>query len=280
MSMAMERRAIFILFHTLLWLFLTTNICNGIEKDIQCLKDIKQSLKDPYNYLTSWNFNNKTKGFICNFNGIECWQPNENMVMNIHLASMSLQGQFPLAFKNCMALTGLDLSNNSLSGPLPHDISEIVPFLRSLNLSSNKISGDIPPSLSYCTYLKTLHLQHNEFTGRIPKQLGNLSFLTSFSVADNLLSGQIPSFLRELPFSSFADNSGLCGKPLGACKDPPKRSHTWIIIIGSLAYRLEKTQNKWLPWRKASEEIDGRREQGDTKASRQVDFISVLLIYI
>lgn len=64
--------------------------------DIECLKSIKNSLEDSSNYLTtSWNFNNNTEGFICKFTGVDCWHPNENKVLNIHLSDMGLKGQFP-----------------------------------------------------------------------------------------------------------------------------------------------------------------------------------------
>uniref|UniRef100_A0A7N2MSN1 Leucine-rich repeat-containing N-terminal plant-type domain-containing protein n=1 Tax=Quercus lobata TaxID=97700 RepID=A0A7N2MSN1_QUELO len=93
-------------------------ISNGVQSDIDCLKSIKHSLEDPYGYLnTSWNFNNNTEGFICKFTGVKCWHPNENKVLNLRLSDMGVKGRFPQGIKNCTSLTGLDLSNNELSGP-------------------------------------------------------------------------------------------------------------------------------------------------------------------
>uniref|UniRef100_A0A2N9F719 Tyrosine-protein kinase catalytic domain-containing protein n=1 Tax=Fagus sylvatica TaxID=28930 RepID=A0A2N9F719_FAGSY len=96
--MALNSRVFIALFHIFIWSFLDTlQISNGTQTDIYCLKSIKGSLEDPYNYLnSSWDFNNKTEGFIC---------------------------QFPKGIENCSSLTGLDLSSNKLSGPLPSDIS-------------------------------------------------------------------------------------------------------------------------------------------------------------
>jgi len=66
-----------ILFQILLCLSMLMT-SQSTETDIFCLKSIKNSLEDPNNYLTSsWNFNNKTEGFICRFNGVECWHPDE-----------------------------------------------------------------------------------------------------------------------------------------------------------------------------------------------------------
>uniref|UniRef100_A0A7N2MUM5 Protein kinase domain-containing protein n=1 Tax=Quercus lobata TaxID=97700 RepID=A0A7N2MUM5_QUELO len=80
------------------WSFL--EISNGVQSDIDCLKSIKHSLEDPYGYLNSWNFNNITEGFLCNFNGVGCWHDDENKVLDISLSNMGLRGQFPRGIKN------------------------------------------------------------------------------------------------------------------------------------------------------------------------------------
>ncbi|KDO37775.1 hypothetical protein CISIN_1g042065mg, partial [Citrus sinensis] len=159
----------------------------GTKEDIACLKSIKDSLEDPFNYLnSSWNFNNDTEGFICKFTGVECWHPDENKVLNLRLTDMGLKGQFPRGIRNCSSMTGLDLSSNKLYGSLPDDISKLVGFLTGLDLSSNNFSGSIPTNLANCSYLNSLKLDHNRFSGQIPPQLGQLGRLKSFSVANNL----------------------------------------------------------------------------------------------
>ncbi|GLU14984.1 hypothetical protein SLE2022_315150 [Rubroshorea leprosula] len=126
--------------HDLIWSLLTTS-SGGLVSDINCLKSIKDSLDDPYDYLkVSWNFNNNTKGFICWFTGVEYWHYGENKVLNIQLSNMSLRGQFPLGISDCSGLTGLDLSNNEFSRPIPSDISSISSYLTTLKLCSNKFS--------------------------------------------------------------------------------------------------------------------------------------------
>ena len=105
---------------------------------------------------------------------------------------MGLSDQFPRGIRNCTSLTGLDLSSNKLSGPLPFDIEWLVPFVTSLDLSSNKFSGKIPMSLSNCTSLNILKLDHNHLTSEIPPELGHLVRMKQFSVANNMLSGVVP----------------------------------------------------------------------------------------
>ncbi|KAK1315399.1 inactive leucine-rich repeat receptor-like protein kinase [Acorus calamus] len=219
------------LFQALIWLSLS-NISYCTLSDINCLKTLKASVKDPFNYLSSsWNFNNNTEGFICIFNGVECWHPNENRVLNVHLSNLGLQGQFPLGLENCTSMTGLDLSSNNFSGPIPSDISKKIPFITSLDLSYNSFSGEIPVDLANCSYLNSLNLQHNQLTGQIPGQLGRLNRLTTFSVSDNSLSGPIPVFNVPLPASGYANNPGLCGKPLDDCTGPSKKNQG--VIVGS-----------------------------------------------
>ena len=57
---------------------------NAVQSDINCLRSIKNTLEDPENLLSSWDFNNNSEGFICRFTGVECWHPDESKVLNIH----------------------------------------------------------------------------------------------------------------------------------------------------------------------------------------------------
>ncbi|GKV02194.1 hypothetical protein SLEP1_g14656 [Rubroshorea leprosula] len=211
--------------HALIWSLLTTSSV-GVFTDVNFLKSIKDSLDDPYSYLkASWNFNNNTEGFIYRFSGVEFWSPDENRVLNIQLSDMSLKGQFPRGISDCSSLTGLDLSNNELSGPIQSDISSILPYLTTLKLSSNNFSGEIPKSLANISFLNVLNLDHNQLKGHIPPEIGLLSRLRTFTVADNLLYGPVPNFSYDFPSDSFANNPVLCGKPLEPCKSMSKPSH-------------------------------------------------------
>ena len=152
------------LFHIFACLFLDIlEISNGVQSDIDCLKSIKHSLKDPYGYLnTSWNFNNDIEVFICKFTGVECWHPDENKVLNLRLSDMGLSDQFPRGIRNCTSLTGLDLSSNKLSGPLPFDIEWLVPFDR------NHLTGEIPPELGHLVHMKQFNVANNMLSGVVP----------------------------------------------------------------------------------------------------------------
>lgn len=202
----------------------------GTDSDIFCLRSVKEALKDPYNYLQSWDFNNKTEGYICKFTGVECWHPDENKVLNLKLSNMGLKGEFPRGVKNCSSMTGLDFSFNRLSSTIPADISTLLTFVTSIDLSSNDFSGEIPASLSNCTYLNTLRLDQNQLSGQIPANLSQLPRLKTFSVSNNFLTGQVPIFKAGVAdAASYANNSGLCGGPLDACQPKSLKSNTAVI---------------------------------------------------
>lgn len=208
---------------------------SGTETDLFCLRSIKNSLQDPNNYLITWDFTNRSEGIICKFAGILCWHPDENKVLSISLSDMGLKGQFPRGIENCTSLTGLDLSNNQLSGRIPSDIGGIVSFATTLDLSSNDFTGPIPKSLFNCSYLNILKLDHNQLSGEIPPELGLLGRLTTFSVSNNLLSGPVPRFPNLTNRADmYANNPGLCGGPsMSPCSSPPSNGPHTAVIAGA-----------------------------------------------
>ncbi|KAK0577860.1 hypothetical protein LWI29_001345 [Acer saccharum] len=211
-------------------ILLSISVSYATLTDLECLKEFKKSVEDPFNYLFSWDFNNNTEGFICKFTGVECWHPDENKVLNIRLSNMDLKGQFPRGFENCTSMIGLDLSNNKFSGSIPSDISVRLHWLTTLDLSSNNFSGEIPSGLANCSSLNSLKLNNNRFTGKIPLELGLLNRIKTFSVANNLLTGPVPEFnAATVSAEDYAGNLGLCGKLLKACQGAQRKSRVGVI---------------------------------------------------
>ncbi|GMP48545.1 hypothetical protein CsSME_00015862 [Camellia sinensis var. sinensis] len=106
----------------------------------------------------------------------------------------------------------LDLSNNSLTGPIWSEFGNLKKLLY-LVLKCNNLSGNIPEGLSGMANIETLDLSHNDLSGAIPLSLVNLSFLSVFNVAYNQLYGAIPTGgqFETFPSSSFKGNLGLYG---------------------------------------------------------------------
>nr|TKS07617.1 hypothetical protein D5086_0000110830 [Populus alba] len=238
--MALSEKNPMVAAHILVWMVLVLlssriTLIDATATDIECLKSIKDSLVDPYNYLnTTWDFNNNTEGFLCRFMGVECWHPDENRVLNIRLSDLSLKGQFPLGIQKCTSLTGLDLSRNKLFGSIPANISKLLPYVTNLDLSFNNFSGGIPLNLANCSFLNDLKLDNNRLTGNIAPEFGLLDRIKIFSVTNNLLSGPIPTFFHgNISVDSYANNLDLCGKLLKLCPGVQRKSHVGVIAAAA-----------------------------------------------
>ncbi|KAL4557522.1 hypothetical protein LXL04_035703 [Taraxacum kok-saghyz] len=227
---SMERNALgSLLFSMVIMQAYFTTINASLESDIICLKSIKESLEDPLNIFSSWVFKNDThEGFFCEFHGVGCWH--YNSIATIQLAGTRLRGPFPVGIKNCNGMTYLDLSRNYLSGPIPADVGDGLRFMVNLDLSNNNLSGPIPQSIVNWKYINFLRLDHNHLTGQIPPDFGGLGRIKVFNVANNRLSGFVPVIPgSNLSAESYANNLGLCGGPLKACKED---SHGDLFLSG------------------------------------------------
>ncbi|GLJ16659.1 hypothetical protein SUGI_0285930 [Cryptomeria japonica] len=203
-----------------------------VEHDIMCLNETQNQL-DPD--LLTWSFENSSHGFICDFDGVECWHIDDGRVMSIKLPGMGLSGGFPSALKYCGRMTILDLSGNSLSGQIPRDLCKWLPFLVKLNLSSNQFTGSIPAELASCSYLNALYLNDNELSGSIPWELTRLERLNNINFANNNLTGPIPSKWASNSIQLFHGNLALCGKPLSrGCGEPKSPNSLGTVVVSAL----------------------------------------------
>lgn len=110
------------------------------------------------------------------------------------------------------ALRIVDLSSNSLTGPLPPDISNLQK-LEFLILMMNELSGEIPSEISKLQALEYLDLSHNHLTGRIPDMPQN--GLKVFNVSYNNLQGAVPKSVEKFPLSCFRPGNDMLVFPDG-----------------------------------------------------------------
>ncbi|CAA3032854.1 LRR receptor-like serine threonine- kinase HSL2 [Olea europaea subsp. europaea] len=200
------------------------------NRDAAILLGVKNSqLDDPLGKLDDWV--GTTRNAPCNWNGISC-DPRTLDVVSINLSSFNVSGNFPADFCRILSLQNLDLSNNSLVGPVTSDSISLCSYLQSLNLSSNYFDGKLPEFSTEFLNLTLLDFSFNSFTGEIPGTVVNLPNLQVLSLFSNLLDGSIPetlSNLTELTRLELAYN--------------PFRPGTLPENIG----RLTKLRNLWLP---------------------------------
>ncbi|KAI3985316.1 hypothetical protein MKX01_033630 [Papaver californicum] len=134
------------------------------------------------------------------------------------VASLVTKGR-EFEYSNTLTLlTIMDLSDNSLSGDIPEELTNLI-GLRSLNLSRNHLTGRIPNKIGNMSTLESLDLSKNKLSGSIPQSIVNITFLSHLNLSYNNLSGEIPSGtqLQGMPNSSFIGNVRLCGPPLNDC---------------------------------------------------------------
>ncbi|KAE9591912.1 putative protein kinase RLK-Pelle-LRR-XI-1 family [Lupinus albus] len=100
----------------------------------------------------------------------------------------------------------LDLSNNALSGPLPHSLSNFS-SIQNLYLSGNQFSGPIPPSVGGLNQVQRLDLSRNSLSGEIPPQIGYCVHLTFLDMSQNNLSGSIPPMISNIHILNYLNLS-------------------------------------------------------------------------
>ena len=118
-------------------------------------------------------------------------------VTGLDLSQNGLSGELPPALGNLAGLTRLDLSGNQLSGELPAELGRLT-ALTELHLHSNRLEGTLPAELGSLTGLNVLRVDNNQLDGALPAELGALSGLEELHLHSNRLSGQIPATLGGL----------------------------------------------------------------------------------
>ncbi|XP_071738676.1 receptor-like protein EIX2 [Rutidosis leptorrhynchoides] len=115
----------------------------------------------------------------------------------------------------------IDLSNNSLSGKLPFEITHLAELV-SLNISFNKLHGELPKDIGMLRSLDSLDLSKNQFSGKIPSSLARLDGLGYLDLSFNNLSGKIPTRTQLQGFNSsfYEGNPLLYGPPLSPVSGP------------------------------------------------------------
>jgi EIX receptor 1/2 len=86
--------------------------------------------------------------------------------------------------------------------------------LAGLNLSRNNLTGLIPKNIGHMKML--LDLSSNHISDRMSTSFSNLSFLSYMNLSSNNLEGKIPlsTQLQSFDPSTYAGNKRLCGPPL------------------------------------------------------------------
>ncbi|KAL4352874.1 hypothetical protein GQ457_06G005960 [Hibiscus cannabinus] len=116
------------------------------------------------------------------------------------LAGNNLHGSIPESICISSDLYVLDLSNNSLSGPIPQCLMTLMRVsLGVLNLKQNNLSGIISDTFPEKCKLQTLDLNQNRLGGKVPKSLANCRMLEVLDLGNNQIDDTFPCHLNSTP---------------------------------------------------------------------------------
>jgi Leucine-rich repeat (LRR) protein len=155
----------------------------------------------------------------CRWEGISC--DHKHQVTRIWLPSRGLSGSLSLSLGNLTQLSHLNLSHNSLSGPLPKGLFSSLNQLKVLDLSYNHLFGDIS---AWPASIQIVDISSNQFNEIIQSSFFQRAWrLTELNASNNSFMGPIPSFpcsnssLVKLLDFSHNHHSGHIPSGLGAC---------------------------------------------------------------
>ncbi|XP_068318047.1 receptor-like protein 7 [Pyrus communis] len=121
-----------------------------------------------------------------------------NYTIFFSLSSNKFQGSIPESICKAPYLQVLDMSNNSLGGPIPQCLTEISRTLAVLNLRRNRLGGSVPNGFPQHCSLKTLDLSGNQIAGLFPKSLANCTMLEVLNMGNNQIMGIFPRLLKNI----------------------------------------------------------------------------------
>ena len=129
---------------------------------------------------------------------------NDGDVVELDLSNNGLTGRLPHELGFLIELTSLKLGFNSLRGNLPISIGGM-PNLEEIFLFENLLDLPIPDTLTNLGNLKILSLASNDIPGEIPRRIGNMTSLEMLVLDRNQLLGGIPESIGDLGNLTFLD---------------------------------------------------------------------------
>ncbi|XP_058771876.1 leucine-rich repeat receptor-like serine/threonine-protein kinase BAM3 [Vicia villosa] len=169
------------------------------------------SIPDGFLYLPKLNLaelkNNYLSGTLLeNGNGSSFSQSKPVCLEQLDLSNNALSGPLPHSLSNFTSLQILFLGGNQFSGPIPSSIGGLNQVLK-LDLSRNLLSGEIPPDIGNCVHLTYLDMSQNNLSGSIPPLFSNIRILNYLNLSRNHLNQSIPKSIGTMKSLTVADFS-------------------------------------------------------------------------
>ncbi|CDP15619.1 unnamed protein product [Coffea canephora] len=170
---------------TLYHLDLSANHFNGVGQDVWFMS---QTFDDLFYMNLTHNF----------FTGTIDQLPVTPSLQSLDVSSNSLQGPIPPSICTSSLLWILDLSNNNLSGPIPQCMGNLNQNLDTMDLGNNRLSGTIPNTFSKDNSMRLLMLNDNQLQGPVPRSLAHCEGLELLDLGNNKIDDKFPVWLETL----------------------------------------------------------------------------------
>lgn len=133
------------------------------------------------------------------------------LLQTLDLSNNQLSGEIPHELINISSLQTLDLSDNQLTKVIFGVGHKHTGSMSSLDISNNQLVGKIPSLIKNMSGLERLSMSNNHFEGSIPLELAELKNLILLDLSQNNLTGEIPPFLCSSVRSIHLINNHLSG---------------------------------------------------------------------
>ncbi|XP_049387381.1 receptor like protein 22-like [Solanum stenotomum] len=162
-------------------------------------------------------------------------------LQQLDLSSNSLCGPLPHNASNHQKLTQLDLYDNLLNGTIPSWLFSLHLLRSLLSLSRNQFSG-LPDELKTNPALIEVDLSNKQLSGSFPQSLVNLTNLETLDLSSNNITGPFPASILSLTHLEYLDlSSNSLSGPL-----PSNASMLQKLISVDLSYNsLNGTIPSW-----------------------------------
>ncbi|KAL0354865.1 UNVERIFIED_CONTAM: putative LRR receptor-like serine/threonine-protein kinase [Sesamum radiatum] len=139
---------------------------------------------------------------------------------------------FISSLTNCTKLKYLDISDNFLTGSLPHSVANLSTQLSYMSIGRNMIHGAIPSGIGNLIGLSSLSLVFNLFSGPIPSSIGGLTKLEEINLSANRFMNKLPSSLGNLTLLNtlFVVRNNISGTI------PPSLGNCSKLLVLDLSY--------------------------------------------
>ncbi|CAI9757751.1 unnamed protein product [Fraxinus pennsylvanica] len=231
--------------------------CRKVERDSLLAFSSGVSSSYPLNWSSSID--------CCMWEGVSC--DNNDRVIHLLLPSRGLVGSISPSIANLSHLSQLNLSQNSLSGPIPDGFFMALNRLVIIDISHNRLTGQLSDSDKLMSTVAIVDFSGNHFYGRIQSSfLQRALNLQRFDVRNNSFSGSIPSsvcrFSPSIVHLDFSNNDflGPISQGFGQCPNLLRLKAGFNNLSGAIPsdiYTISALQELYLPANKLSGVIDG-----------------------